>query len=333
MTRGYPDDLMTPYFSVTVMKRHTMAGIETFRIRAKDRFHEWKHMLSRQTVNLLARTLDRYLRKRPHLDFDHPRNHARRIVYFPPAFRAWTAYMPGGFATYSVHNPDHKRLYSGKKIDYVTRNLFRHSLDAIGLRSRAYAMAWFVHFAMRGRKSIKWLSIGAGTGQPVFDAARIVPAETTFYLCDRDGEALRFARQLSKKYDITEDRLYISKLDVNHEDTLERLITDIEPDVVDAMGFFEYMEDKQAMATLETVKESLKPQSVFVFSNMLDGRGQLDLHKRGMGWPGVIVRSPEKVASLMDRAGITKERQMLILPDDGVYGIYIVKGAGRRYVE
>jgi|GEM_PF-1524615 len=333
MTRGYPGDLMTPYFSVAVINQDTIAGIETLHIRTKDRFHKWQHLLSRQTINLFARTLDRYLSKRPHLDFDHPSNHVRRIVHFPPAFQAWTAYMPGGFATYSVHNPDHKRLYNGKKIDYITRNLFRHSLDAIGLRSRAYTMAWFVHFAMRSRKHINWVSVAAGTGQPVFDAARILVAETTFYLCDRDSEALRFARQLAKTYDITDDYLFTSRFDVTREGVLEKMIDDTGADVVDAMGFFEYLDDDQMVTVLAIVNNTLKSDGIFLFSNMLDSRRQLNLHRRGMGWPDVIVRSPEVVASLMDKAGIAKNRRMLLLPDDGVYGVYVVKGAGRRYVE
>ncbi len=320
------NDITTPFFSVSVVKNDKIQGIDTYRVEAKDRFHAWPHHISRRAVSIFTRTLDRYLRKRPHLTFDHPRNHVRRIVYFPPAFRAWTAYMPGGFATYSVHNPDHKRLYSGKKIDMITKNLFRHSIDAIGLRSRAYAMAWYAHHATSGKKDITWLSIAAGTGQPVFDATKIIPANKRYYLCDMDGEALRFARQLSKTYDIDDEDIFTSKLDLTREGVLERLMADTRPDVVDAMGFFEYLDDKRAVEVLIAIRKSLKSGGVFIFTNMLDTRKQLDVHKRGMGWPGVIPRSVKQVSHLMTKAKIQKDSQKLILPEDGVYGVYIIEG-------
>lgn len=326
-----PSDVTTPYFSIETIEHGEIAGINTLHVHASDRFHSRRHALERRLVTLFTRTLDRYLRKRPHLTFDHPRNHVRRIVYFPPAFRAWTAYMPGGFATYSVHNPDHKRLYSGKKVDLITKNLFRHSTDAIGLRSRAYAMAWIVHYLAGKNRQVRWLSLAAGTGQPTFDAAKILPAETTFYLCDIDGEALRFARQLAKSYDIDDNALYTSQLDINREGVLERLMHDAEPNVIDAMGFFEYIDDDEAVEVLATMKKTMRPDSVFVFTNMLSSRKQLDIHKRGMGWPGVIPRSVEQVALLMTKAGIAKSRQTVILPDDGVYAVYVI-GVGAEHV-
>ena len=325
MTNRQPSDLASQRFILQLSNRDTVGGITALHVHVTDRFHNWKHGISRKAITLFTRTLDRYLRKRPHLTFDHPRNYVRRIVYFPPAFRAWTAYMPGGFATYSVHNPDHSRLYSGKKIDLITKNLFRHSIDAIGVRSRAYAMAWYVHHKMHSRQKLKWLSIAAGTGQPMFDAATILPAETTYYLTDMDGEALKFAEQLSKTYQIPSDFLYTSRLDVTRKGVLDRLMLDTAPDVIDAMGFFEYLDDDSSVEMLSIVQRTMKKGSVFVFTNMLSSRDQLDVHQRGMGWPGVIPRSIQEVSSLLTRAGIEKTRQTVILPDDGVYGVYVIE--------
>ncbi len=168
-----PAEFTTDYFSISHVDRRVIDGAEYIRLHASDRFGSRRHTLERRAFAIFTRGMESYLRKHPHLDFKHPKNPIPRIVYMPPALKSWAAYMPGGFATFHVHNPDRTHLHSGKKLDYLTKNLFRHSSDAIGLRSRAYAMAWYLHGHFASHGHISWLSIASGTGQPTYDAAQL----------------------------------------------------------------------------------------------------------------------------------------------------------------
>lgn len=317
-----PADFTTDYFSIRILDRSTRTGANYIKLHAGDRFSKPRHALERKTFSMFTRGMEAYLRRRPHLDFDHPKNPIRRIVYFPSALKAWAAYMPGGFATFHVHNPDRKRLKSGENIDYITRNLFRHSSDAIGLRSRAYAMAWFIHDHFKDKSQVSWLSIACGTGQPTFEAARLLKGDVTFHLCDLDIEALEFATKLAKEYGISDEVLYTHRNDLRKKDTVETLMKKTQPTVIEAMGLFEYLDDDEAVTLLKRLRKGMKKESVLVFTNMRSAHPQLQIHKRGLGWPGVIPRTVNQVRVLMDKAGFTAKQTTVLLPDDDVYAVY-----------
>ncbi len=299
-----------------------MRGASQIKLHASDRFSKPRHAIERKAFSIFTRGMEAYLRRRPHLDFEHPKNPIRWIVYLPPALKAWAEYMPGGFATYHVHNPDHKRLRSGESIDYITRNLFRHSSDAIGLRSRAYAMAWFLHDHFKDAKQVSWLSIASGTGQPTYDAARLLKADKTFHLCDLNIEALEFACQLAKEYGISKNEIYTYRKDLRKKDAVESLMKSAKPSIIEAMGLFEYLDDGQVVELLERIRKGMKKGSVLVFTNMKVDHPQLQIHKRGLGWPGVIPRSVKEVQGLIEQAGFTAKQTTILLPDDDVYAVY-----------
>ena len=230
--------------------------------------------------------------------------------------------MPGGFATFHVHNPDHKRLISGKKIDYITRNLFRHSIDAIGLRSRAYAMTWFFYRHFSHHKNIRWLSIASGTGQPTFDAARLFSGEKTFYLADMNTQALDFARNLAIEYDIDTADLVTVNVDVSDRRQVTHLLTQAKPHIIDAMGLLEYLDEPTCISLLKSIHDHMLPGGVFVFTNMHADHPQLQVHKRGLGWPGVRQRTTDEVIAIIKAAGFTAKQITVLLPDDNVYAVY-----------
>lgn len=309
-------------FSLHVIETTKLDDVTYVRLHTKDRFGAARHALERRAFGLFTRALEAYLRRRPHLDFNHPKNIIRRIVYLPPALKSWAAYMPGGFATFHVHNPDRTHLQNGKKIDYLTRNLFRHSSDAIGLRSRAYAMSWFVHLHFNHHKHIRWLSVACGTGQPTFDAARLFDSGKTFYLADINTDALDFARQLAGEYGIDDAQVMTVQLDLTDKKKVGQLLNEAAPHITDAMGLFEYLSEPDAVKLLENIREHMPADGVLVFTNMHADHPQLQVHKRGLGWPGVIPRTTDEVLALIKKAGFASNQITVLLPDDNVYAVY-----------
>lgn len=317
-----PADFTTEYFSISQVESRMVDDATYIRLHASDRFGTRRHALERKAFALFTRGMEAYLRKRPHLDFHHPKNPIPRIVYLPPALKSWAAYMPGAFATFHVHNPDRTHLHNGRKLDYLTRNLFRHSSDAIGLRSRAYAMAWYLHGHFSDRDHISWLSIASGTGQPTFDAAQLFRGQKTFHLCDLDDTALEYAKELASEYHIKPRNLHVYHVDVTDQTQLQSLLSTTSPNIIEAMGLFEYLDDATAITLLSQLKKGATKGSVLVFTNMHAHHPQLQLHKRGLGWPGVIPRTVDQVRVLISSAGFANDSLTVLQPDDSVYAVY-----------
>ncbi len=297
-------------------------GSTKIRLHAEDRYDKRRYAIERRAVVLLNHLLDRYLKKRPQLAHESRENIARKLVYLIPGIRAWSVYMPGGFATHHVHNPNRQVLQNGKKLDWVTRALFRHSYDGRGLRSRAYAMAWFIANHAPAQTELDWVSVGCGTGQPTFDAATALQQPVRLTLLDSNKEIVAFAQQLAHEYAIPAKRLATQVVDVTNDQQLAAALAALSPQVIDAMGLFEYLSDRQATAVLARLYAALEPGGVLTLTNMLPSHPHLDLHQRGLGWPGVVQRSLSDMRHIIKSAGIAADKLTVMLPDDGVYAIY-----------
>lgn len=322
-----PDRFVADDFTLDVVRHETHNDVTTTHVKVRDRFTAKRHSVHRAAVRLFLRQLERHLRARPHLTFDHPRNIVPRLVYLPPAVRSWAAYMPGAFATQPVHNPDTARLQDGTKLDYITKNLFRHSVDATGLRSRAYAMAWYVRHTAPATHTLRWLSLASGTGRQTLDAASLLRKRAHLTLTDIDSEALAVAAKLAHDYERTVRSVVTVLLDATDKQAVRKIMSKTTPDVIDAMGLFEYLSDEQAVELIRTVITAAQPKACFVFSNMRPTHPELQLHKRGVGWPGVIVRETDQVVALLQRAGVTGKSIDIVLPDDNVYAVYCISAA------
>ncbi|HET7629943.1 MAG TPA: hypothetical protein VFK03_01075 [Candidatus Saccharimonadales bacterium] len=320
-------DFSNNRFSLTVVSRSKSAGLTRFNVDTKDRYHRRRYRLERQLFAAFTNQLQRYLGRRPHIDFDHPKNFVRRLVYLPPGIRAWSAYMPGGLATYSVHNPEHKRLAGGKKVDYMTRALFRHSTDALGIRSRAYVLSYLVAkiAEVERPKSLRWLSLASGSGQPVYDTVDDLP-EVSFEvtITDYDQASLDFAKAVYRFERPHVKKMAFEQLDVLAGSRLEELIDKTKPELIDAMGLFEYLRPSAAAELIKRIYDRLPVGSELIFTNMSSDNPHRDLHQRGLGWPGVITRSVAEVADILENAGISAASVEVYSPTDRVYNVYRV---------
>ena len=130
-----------PYKLSVVRTRH-MSGVPVDIVEVSDRYSARKYSVERRIFKGTVDLLEYYLRRYPDVSFHHKINIARAVIYTPPSMRTWSKLMPGGAATHYVHNPEHKRLPNNKRIDPITRRLFRHAYDAVAIRSRAYILSW-----------------------------------------------------------------------------------------------------------------------------------------------------------------------------------------------
>ena len=319
-------------FSLHATGETSEVGYKVTKLHVTDRYHHRSFKLERTLFLTFTNQLQKYLAKRPHVSFEHKRNLARPLVYLPPGVKAWTAYMPGGLATQPVHSPETKTLASGKRIDLMTRRLFRHSIDAIGLRTRAYIMTWRLKRLLEANEPVVWLSLASGSGQPVYDAIGVVGPEKfrSVVITDSDEETLAFANKLAKKEGVTtHSNLYIEHLDVFDDKEFDKLFRVHEPTVVDAMGLFEYLNVEQGAHLLSRVYDKLPDGGTFIFTNMSPEHPHLDLHQRGLGWPGVIPRTVQDMAKIIKKSAVPKDSVEVFRADDKVYNVYQVTKKAR----
>lgn len=324
MTENHP---LRPSFELRLGPVTIESGLRVQQVTIKDRYHHRRYAVERKLFLAFTNALQRYLARRPQITFVHTRNIARTLTYIPSGIRAWSAYMPGGFATHPVHDPETKRLAHGQKIDFVTRRLFRHSIDAIGLRNRAHILAWVARQQAPYDKHRRWLSVASGSGQHVYDALVAIGSDYpyTVTITDIDQEVQGFARHI---YTIVKPPLTtigFELLDVLNPLSLSRCLKETRPSMIDAMGLIEYLSAVQAAAILRQMYEGLVGGGQLVFTNMSPANPHLDLHQRGLGWPGVLPRTTEQVAEILNVAIIPPESVTVYRSQDGVYNVYAVR--------
>lgn len=314
------------YFKIISSRtEHRAEGYTRLHVRTKDRFYGPRYALGRAGIRAASEILERYLRMSPHTTYDSKFNIARSFIYLSPAMRALYEYMPGGFVTYHAYNPIKNKTRNGKSLDFLARTFFRHTADGMGIRSRAYMMAWRTHDRYQDATAVRWMSIACGVGQATFDAAGLLPGDVSFFLCDMDDDALSAARDMAKSYHIESDRLETQQLNViKQHKTLVRYLTSFQPQVIDVMGLFEYLDEAAAVLLLKSLYRHMPEGGSFFFTNMLPSHPHFAVHARGLGWPGVIRRSEQEVLQLLERAGVPVASVTVLLPHDHVYAVYEV---------
>lgn len=318
--------LKTDKYAVELKKQTRYRGSKLSELAITDKYHAPRYRVLSVLVNGFLHTLERILIALPSLHAEHKGNFVRWMVYAPPGIRSWSQYMPGAFATHPVHNTEVTHLKDGTKLDIVTRNLFRHGDDAVGLRARAYAMAWYVWREYGKATDVRWLSLATGTAQQTYDGVAVLAHRPQLWLTDVDDEALAVARAHADDYGMA-DHVVVKRLDATNRAALQKAIRAHHPQVIDMMGLMEYLDDAAATALIKQVRAVMPSGGSFIFTNMLPTHPGLQVHKRALGWPGVIVRSIDQVADLVIAAGVAPAELEILAPTDGIYGIFCIKAA------
>ncbi len=307
-------------------------GVPQLVIRFQDRYDRWHHKGSRLLARSYTAALNRYLAARPHIDYHHKNNWARKISYIPYGFRAWAEYMPGGFATYYVYEPHHRRMANGKRLDMITKRLFRHGIEGVGMRTRAYMLSWLVNDWAAGRNEpLRWASIGCGTGQPLYDVARHLPASikmgSELLLVDQDSIVLNFAQTL---YDQQRNELPPALFvcgDIFDVALFENLTQSGPLNVVDMLGIFEYLDHEQSVTLLRRCYNALANGGILIFSNMDTHRPDYDINQRVIGWPELKLRSPQESLRAIVDAEIPIDNVTLVRAPDAINNVFRIEKA------
>lgn len=295
-----------------------------------DGYHEPWYKLERLGSRLLGDSLERYLAKRQHLSFDHPKNKAKKVLYTLPSFPEWATLMPGALALEPVHNPEQKRMPSGKRLDPLTRRLFRHSLDPIGVRTRTLMGGWLARQYVKSHPAqpIRWLSMAGGTAAPsmlMIHASQANKDYLHYADIDIDENAIKIAKQIIDLEGLNPENTKLLAGDIFDQKLIDAATGKQPVDIVEMMGIFEYLDEKESTKLLRLAYGLLKTNGMIIAGNMRRENKHLNVHKRGVGWPSVIPRTVDDLIPIFQAAGINNENVSIYQPVDGVYNVMCIR--------
>lgn len=317
------------------------AGLErpVVRLSVSDGYED---VPGRHEITETLKWLEGFLQDNPHIGLNDPGNKAKDWVYSTPTIYSWASLMPSAAALYPLQRPEANYLPNGVPVDERARDMFMHSPDAVGIRTRANIMSLLTKRFSREfvdktqDRPMRWVSIACGAAVPVLDAFQDIQSDASqrnvpdvdIRLIDRDQDALDFARQLaeSQGLELPEDS-YMNRDIVKGLLAGDSLIEEIgseSVDFVDMLGIFEYFGDRAASQLLRQANKLVAPGGKIVLANMLDTHPNLELNQRGVGWPLIHPRSLPEVAAIVRDAGLDEGRMQIFVPQDNVYGVAMI---------
>jgi len=249
--------------------------------------------------------------------------------------RRWRDQVPSAAALWPLQHPGDPVLPGGRGAipnadDWAA---LTHTWDAIGIRSRGAVVSALLRDRFADSGSRAWLSLGSGALSPLMDAARdLARSGSPCMLEVRDGDerALSLAETLSARADVP---VFTQQQDLYDLHAIERAGEGY--DLVDLVGLFEYLPDEPMFtgsARVPSASEMLRaalcatrPGGAVILGNMRTDRPHLDFVTRIIQWPYIVPRSLEELVTVIDRAGVARERVTLHLPDDDVYAVATIE--------
>lgn len=251
-----------------------------------------------------------------------------------PAMASWRKELvPGAVALYPLQYPGERCLPNGVEIDDLTRDMFTNSLDAIGIRTRAKVMSHLAANYINEGGATSWTSLACGAAVPVLNAIEDNIDKVNginLKLIDLDPSALSFAGDLAESRGLAEgeDFELLNRNLLREMIATDRLVQEIgeeSMDLVDALGIFEYFNEKYSEKFLANSYKLVKPGGALVAANMLDAHPEIHFNQRVIGWPTIYPRSVEGLKAIIERAGIDLNRVSVTIPSDGIYAIFEIK--------
>lgn len=294
-------------------------------------------------------------RSRSRIDYGNPAT--QKLIERIDGLEHWLESVPRASALAPIYDPRLPLLENGNAISPELYQWLCNIDDAIGIRSRAAVLGQLIEQEVArhdwSERPMEWASLACGAAQPVLKTAEHIQRFTggpapNVTLVDFDTSALRLARSYADEYGVADSTKVVSRNLLAHHGIADHLdIVDEKEgglpvasyDVVDAVGFFEYLKDEDspyvykgvvradrapragAVTFLKNAYELVRPGGVLLFGNMRDTHPQLQFTLNAVQWPHIRPRSIEQVRSVIAAAGID-DPVTVHTPTDNVYAVY-----------
>lgn len=259
------------------------------------------------------------------------------------ALKMWLSNIPSANALTYLSDPEtiqvitHRNGKVSAEVDDVARLWLTACTDAVAIRNRGTVMAELVkgyidEMATKGQNlkadTLKWMSVACGTALPTMKAAQRAGVEPELFLIDYDENVLKATEDLGRQINFT-GSLKQERVNIFSSDDMAQLRGLLggngdRPRIIDLMGIFEYTGEHTGIDSAEFLRSNydmLHPGGRLILGQMRDDRPNPDFTMGVVGWPFIVMRSPEEVMQTIKDAGISTDSAKLYLSEDGVYTV------------
>jgi len=201
------------------------------------------------------------------------------------------------------HPYPQKRTFRG-----LIDEFYWYGINCQGLRNRLKLIKDELRIAIskvdKGEE-IKLISLACGSAESVIEVMAEFKAKGKIVkaiLLDIDGEALERAKKVAEHYKL-ENQIEIVK--GSTYDIIE-ISKNFKPQVVEMMGFLDYIKEDDAVSLLSKIREALEPNGFLITCNISPNIEQYFL-TWVINWP-MVYRSPRELSEIAEKAGFKKYR-------------------------
>ena len=202
-------------------------------------------------------------------------------------------------------------------------DFYWYGLNCQGLRNRLKLIKDELRkaiLAVENGEEIKLISIACGSAESVLEVMAEFKAKNKTIkalLVDIDEEALERARKVAEYYGLE------NQIEVRRGSTYDiiEISKGFKPQIIEMMGFLDYIKDEDAISLIGKIRESLEPNGYLITCNICPNIEQHFL-KWVINWP-MVYRSPEKFDTVASKAGFKDYR--LIYEPLKIHGLLVAK--------
>lgn len=206
----------------------------------------------------------------------------------------------------------------------ILDSLFAHFwessvINAHALRNRLKLVKKELKKIILEKKSdqkIRILSLASGSARGVIEVLaelRDLNIEARFVDISRD--ALGYSRALAEEYRVA-DKITWIRSDVRN---VEKFCRDWQPDIVEAVGLFDYLSDDDAVRLIGKVYKTLNKNGTLIISNVIENPEERFV-KEIVNWD-MIYRDPDQLAELLIKGGVNPRYCKIICEPIGFHAI------------
>lgn len=257
-----------------------------------------------------------------------------------PDLEEWGLLMPSARALHYLTHLDEVSMPSGAPISEHMRQFVIDSYDGVGIRTRKRVAGSLIgaHLSANdvGGECVS-LACGAAdlmleqvAGNRNYSLTLVDTDDLSLQLAAKNATKLGLQREVDYRIldageaDDVSDRNLVRSM-IRGDSLVQRLGAESQR-VVEAIGINEYFPDRLATLFLANAYRLVERGGIFVTTNMLVDRPQMNVNRLVAGWTNQVKpRSVEQIVGMLRKAGLPLEKSRIYIPEDQVYAVIVVK--------
>lgn len=167
-------------------------------------------------------------------------------------------------------------------------------------------------------QKIRILSLASGSARAMIEVmAELKDVDIDARFVDMSRDALGYSRELAEEHRVANKITWI-RGDVRN---VEKFCDNWQPDIVEAVGLFDYLNDDEAVKLIEKVCNALDKNGSLIISNVIENP-EMRFVKEVVDWD-MIYRKPDQLGELLIKGGFDRHSCRIILEPICIHAVAI----------